>query len=167
MGELRYSGRSRGEEMVRYPVPGHGVVVKSGRGEAHVWRASAKVLMCAGYGHLSMDMVDEYSKAIERLTRGASNVLIFSDALDVTSYQPEFRVQITECLKANRRRFCANHLLTRSRIVQLGASVVNLVLGHSMLRVHRTIESFEDALIAAGAEEVPRSRLHPERVAAG
>jgi hypothetical protein len=93
---------------------------------------------------------------------GRHGVTSFFDAVGFTGYDTGFRVTLSESGKLQIRsgQLRASCLLTRSKIVAMGAAVANLVLD-SKIQVFSDPEAFDRQLehLGGGAALRPRSAL--------
>jgi hypothetical protein len=142
---------------IRYAMPKHGVRISSTRGEVNVWMETPTLLMLTHYGYLSPEMGDSFVSAAKRITANARTFTVAADCFDVLTYHPNYRLKITDWLRQNQDRIVANHVYSRSRMVQLAVSVVNLVL-RKQIALHRNIEDFERVLLDARADALVHSR---------
>jgi hypothetical protein len=67
--------------------------------------------------------------------RGSERFTVFNDFWDMPGYDSEIRLAFTRWAQQHRGRLEPIHLLTRSSLVTMGATVANIPLG-GLLRIH-------------------------------
>lgn len=104
------------------------VRVFDGDGEAVIHRLHTQVIRTDFIGKLTGGLVDNLLKAQTPMLDGGVTHL-FTDASRLTTYDPAFRIRMTEWVKANQPRIVLSEVLVTSKMTAMGLSVANLVLG--------------------------------------
>jgi hypothetical protein len=146
--------------MDRYRIPASAIRVTSKRCETVLWAPVPSVAIMIAVGHGDAEMAPPLAKEIDRLMAGRRDVLSFFDGAGFTGYDPDFRavlgVQARRQLEQRQvKQVC---VLTRSKIVAMGAAVVGLAIG-SKHEVFSDVKAFDKRIVAAGAA----SALNPLR----
>jgi hypothetical protein len=144
----------------RYKIPPQAVRLTSSRGEVVIWVAAPTVCLQIVSGHGDAKLAEQLVKEQDRILSGRRDVVSFVDALAVTGYESGFRPPLAA---QSRRQIESGQLkqinmLTRSKLVAMGAAVVNLAIG-SKIEVFSDTKAFDERLVAAGGASVfARSR---------
>jgi hypothetical protein len=81
----------------------------------------------------------------DKIVRECGRIALFDDLEELTGYESELRIRLTEWSRKNRSKVVGFHIFTRSRLVAMGVTVANLALGGT-IRAHLRRETFEAAL---------------------
>jgi hypothetical protein len=135
----------------RYNVPPNVQRFKSRRGEILLWSVTPTVIMQVASGHGDAALADPFVKAQERLLAGRQGVVSFFDGLAFSGYDTNFRTPLAKfaqvAVKSGQLK--GVNLLTRSKLVAMGAAVVNLTVG-SKIDVYSDVEAFDRRLVDCG-----------------
>jgi hypothetical protein len=101
-------------------------------------------------GYLEVDAAHALHRQLTPLFARGTAVRLFYDAEALESYDPKFRIVMGNMHKEWLPQLAELHGLVRSRIVAMGAAVVNITLG-GKLQVVNSRAKFEQALAAARA----------------
>lgn len=134
----------------RYRVPANAIHLKSDRGEVVFWAPVPAVFLLIARGHGDVVLGDLMVRELQPLFEGKRDVNSFLDGLAFTGYDTGFRTRLADLA---RRQVEAGqlkriHLLTRSKLVAMGAAVVNLVIGR--IEVFSDVAVFENLLTKLG-----------------
>jgi hypothetical protein len=113
------------------------------RGTASVELRSPSVVVVTATGHLDSTLGKHVIGTVDTLVRDGARHLFF-DLEELNDYVTEARLEITRVLLESRSNVLSIHVLARSRIVRLGASVAALVLDGLIL--YRDRDRFTAAL---------------------
>jgi hypothetical protein len=135
----------------RYKVPANALRIQSNRGEAVLWAVAPEIVMQVAIGHGDAALAEPFVKALERLFAGRRNVTCFFDGLEFTGYDSAFRATLSTFAQGQVEsgQLKKLHLLTRSKLVAMGAAVVNLVV-QSKIDVCANVTVFDRKLIDLG-----------------
>lgn len=117
----------------------------SGRGELRISLPGPTIVLVRFIGHLEASLVLHVKAPTDRLMAKGTMPAVFNDWWEMTGYDSDARIQLTEWTLKNRKRMSAAHVLTQSKIVAMGVTVANLGLGGS-LAVYTDRVKFEAAL---------------------
>jgi len=119
---------------------------KSPDGDLRIWRPAPHVLLTRFEGrYYSLDFARRTMDAIEESAAGQPPPDIFHDWEGMEAYATESRTQMTEQARRLLRQVNSFTVLTRSKLVRMGVSMANLVLGGRIQAVTERGE-FERAL---------------------
>jgi hypothetical protein len=106
-------------------------------------------------GHGDAPLATMIGQEWERLFTARRDCIACVDGLDLVGYDPAFRVHLADQAKQHidAGRLDTIHLLTRSKLVSMGAAVVNLALG-SRIRVFSSTQLFDAEVERLGAGAV-------------
>lgn len=93
-----------------------------------------------GYGGYASPTVRRYDEVLR--TSPSKKVLVFFDFWDMPAYDSPLRVETQGWGTKHRNDMEVVYLLTRSKLVSMGASVANLALG-GMMKVYTKKEEFD------------------------
>lgn len=82
------------------------------------------------------------------IASGNSKIVLFFDATDLASYDPELRVLWTEWVTRNQRYLSAIHLHTRSAVVTMGINLARAIFG-KLMTPYSDKREFDKAFAAA------------------
>ena len=135
----------------RYIVPSSALRVTSSQGQVILWPVTSAITMAVAIGHGDAGLGEQLRDANEQLMEGRRGVTSFFDAVDFTGYESRFRTTLADLGKRQIKggQLTASCLLTRSKIVSMGAAVANLVLD-SRLRVFSDPCAFDRHLVTLG-----------------
>lgn len=115
-------------------------------GRIAVWRIAPGLYASKVAGKLSMSMAELIMDVGEREYTGGI-VHGFHDWLEMTSYESRCRVELTRWVMSHREQSRLS-IAVRSKLVAMGVSVANLVLGN-LIKIHESAEALEADLARA------------------
>ena len=135
----------------RYKVPADATRLKSDRGEIVLWAPVSGVFLQIARGHGDVTLGELMVRELERAFEGKRDICSFFDGLAFTGYDTGFRTRLAD---VSRRQVEAGqlkrvNLLTHSKLVAMGAAVVNLAIG-SKIDVFSDVAVFESVLVRVG-----------------
>jgi len=92
-------------------------------------------------GYLEKDIVPKITQPIDRLIAQGVRPVIFNDWWELTGYDSDARLKLTDWIFWVRGKIVGSHVLVRSKIVSMGVSIANLALG-GMLTVYTDRQEF-------------------------
>jgi hypothetical protein len=120
----------------RYPVP---------------WVCVGKIV-----GHYSSDMVRRYVEAVKKATGHGRPAIIFHDWSEMTNYDRECRLVLTEWAERLRPDVAHHYLLVQSVMVRMGVATARMVLGISHLTAFNALNPAERALFERALENAKK-----------
>lgn len=102
-------------------------------GALHMWTLGDGIFCSRAHGFVdgvAIKMLIDYTE--QRIAEQGNKLLVFHDWVETTGYEPSARVPLSRWMFEHRRYYEAIHLAVRSRLVAMGASVVNLAIGGFM-----------------------------------
>jgi hypothetical protein len=111
------------------------------------WNAATLRAIMAG--HTDGACAQVVTQRWEVMLRTAPNLVMFYDLWDVTGYESPFRIQLTEWVNKRRDKITLYHVLLRSKIVAMGASVAALAT-QSNVKTYTKRPDFDIAAKKAG-----------------
>jgi hypothetical protein len=135
----------------RYKVPANAARVKSGRGEIVAWAVTPTLVVQVATGHGDALLAEGFLKEQAALLAGRRGVTVFFDGLAFTGYDSGFRTPLSASARTlvDSGQLKGILLLTQSKLVAMGAAVVNLVLG-SKIEVFADPKVFDRRLVDFG-----------------
>jgi hypothetical protein len=135
----------------RYLVPASALRVTSSQGQVILWPVTHAITMAVAIGHGDAALGEQLRDANQQLMEGRHGVTSFFDAVAFTGYESRFRTTLADLGKRQIKsgQLAASCVLTRSKIVSMGAAVANLVLD-SRLRVFADACAFDEHLVNLG-----------------
>jgi hypothetical protein len=126
--------------------------LKSDRGEIVFWAPVPTVLLHVVRGHGDVALGEIMVRELRRVFEGKRDILSFFDGLAFTGYDTGFRTRLSDLFRqqVDAGQLKRINLLTRSKLVAMGAAVVNLAIG-SKIDVFSDIAVFENLLTGVGA----------------
>jgi hypothetical protein len=108
-------------------------------------RPAPYVELLRGEGYVGAEFAREILESREMILHACGKIALFDDLQDVTGYDSEVRLQLTTWSRKNRERIVAFHILTTSKVVQMGVAAASLTLGGG-IKAHTKRRAFETAL---------------------
>jgi hypothetical protein len=96
---------------------------------------------CAFSGYLEKEIVSKITHPIDKLIGQGARPVIFNDWWDLSGYDSDARLKLTDWIFWIRGKIVGSHILVRSKIVSMGVSIANLALG-GMLTVYTDRQEF-------------------------
>ena len=138
-------------------------LVESGRGSTQLFRLGAGVLFYVCKGSLSrsfyLPMVALAQEEVDRSGR----LVMFVDGWELRSVDTEFREAWTAWFKLNREHFHMR-LLVRSPLMDMAASMANLLTGIHVIKTYSKVAQWERACTVDFPDFRATSRSLSERV---
>lgn len=103
------------------------------------------VLLTRYVGRLTLASADALIGVLDRIARDAQ-FESFNDAIELTGYDSEFRVRLTDWVGANKTSVPHLHVLLKSRIVAMAVSVAGLAIGSQRITSYSDPKAFAIAL---------------------
>ena len=136
--------------MIKYDVlPSGARLLESEGTRAKLWLETPKVVCWIIEGNGSLVIVRRVVEELEALAPKEGDFVVFNDTDRMPSYDPGFRNVLTDWSGSKGDRLRAIHILTRSKVVAMGAAVANLMLGGNV-KMYADRVQFEAAFTAAG-----------------
>ncbi len=132
--------------MTRALLEGYGRAKRScvnSQGALHMWTLGDGIFCTRGHGHVGMAAVEaliDYTE--QRIVEQSAKLLVFHDWLEVTGYESKARLPLSRWMFEHRASYEVVHVAVRSRLVAMGASVVNLAIG-GFLKTHPTVRDVD------------------------
>ncbi len=115
--------------MVRRETTSEGLLLTWDRGECLIARLAPGVVFERLKGHLAAEAAIHIYTEGERLFDQALKNVVFLEWSEMTGYDSDARYNLSTWVKETSDSYLAIHVLFRSKIVAMGVSVGNLVLG--------------------------------------
>jgi hypothetical protein len=124
MGGKRIAG-PKGEALITFPEP---------------WIFVGRI-----EGRYTVDMVGPYIEHMATVL-GGGDAVYFHDWEKMDGYDSKCRKDMTDWVMKHQEAITHNHVMVRSKLVAMGVSTANLLLGGSRITSHTARSSFERAL---------------------
>lgn len=141
-------------------LPNGAEVWRTERGEARLTRPAPTVVLITLKGYATIDLFPLVVTEPERLMRSGVRFDWFGDYGEMTGYDSQMRISLSDFTATNKSNIDTIAILVRSKIVAMGVSVANLAVG-GKIDVYANRESFEHAL----SEATLRSRTKAQPAA--
>ncbi len=115
------------------------------RGVITLRRPAPHVELLRGEGYAIAEFAPAILESREMILHDCGKIALFDDLEHMTGYDAEVRLQLTTWSKKNRGRIVAFHILTSSKVVQMGVAVASLALGGG-IKAHTKRRAFDTAL---------------------
>ncbi len=92
-------------------------------------------------GYLEKEIVAKITHPVDRLIGQGARPIIFNDWWELSGYDSDARLKLTDWIFWIRGKIVGSHILVRSKIVSMGVSIANLALG-GMLTVYTDRQEF-------------------------
>jgi hypothetical protein len=138
--------------------------IRWSRGELRI-KVNEHVVYEQVTGYLEKDYVTNITQPVDKLIHAGTKPLIFNDWWELTGYDTDARLKLTDWIFWIRGKITGSHILVRSKIVSMGVSIANLALG-GMLTVYTDRQEFNLAYHRAvrGSSKAPSSEAEPQRI---
>jgi hypothetical protein len=100
-------------------------------------------------GHYRADMVDDYIAAMERTLDRGQPISGFHDWSGMPNYDTVCRKRLTDWVLKHMAHTAGHHILVQSKLVAMGVSTANMLLGGSIITSYTDRAAFEQALARA------------------
>lgn len=131
-------------------------------GSVEVWALSSHIYVTRCAGHMTdphADLMIEYAEEMKRRSH-ANGMIVFHDWLRMTGYESGCRKRLTTWSLANVSCYASVHMALQSKIVAMGVSLTNLVLG-GIITTHSDLTSLEAELNAVLTRNPSRNSVPP------
>ncbi|MCC6874071.1 MAG: hypothetical protein IT378_07160 [Sandaracinaceae bacterium] len=109
--------------------PAGAYTFRAPRGELWIWQPAPRVVVQKCVGHAPEAIARAMTQRLTSIIANASPIVIFDDWQGVTGYDSDGRLALTEWTRRQLSHIEAIHILVGSKLVAMGISVSNLVLG--------------------------------------
>jgi hypothetical protein len=144
--------RERATRLLGAPLRSHA----SARGSVVVWRPAPGVFVTRVVGHLDEAGAREIEGAFRRQIAEEGRHVGFNDWFDMTDYDSQARILLTEMVNESIALIEASHVLIASKLVAFGVRAANVVLRRH-LTVYSDPEAFDRELRRVMARDAARS----------
>jgi hypothetical protein len=120
--------------------------IRSARGSVLVTSLAADVFLYRFEGHLATDMFQPSMVLAHHALKSNATIVLLGDGEVWQSYEPGYRNAWTVWFARHRRQVREAHLFSQSSIVRMGAQVINMALGVSILHIYKRRLEFERAV---------------------
>ena len=117
-------------------------IVESDRGAVTLSRLAPGFVLFACRGVLSGKFYDPMVAVAQRELDAHGKLTMFVDGWDLKSVDTAFREHWTEWFKPNRDRF-AMRLLVRTKLMEMAASLANLLTGLAVIKTYSSVTAWE------------------------
>ena len=121
--------------------------VESGRGAVTLGRLGSGVVLFQCRGVLSGKFYSPMVGVAQRELDAHGKLAMFVDGWDLKSVDTDFREPWTEWFKQHRERF-AMRLLVRTKLMEMAASLANLLTGIAVIKTYSNVPAWEAACTA-------------------
>lgn len=118
------------------------VIVESQRGAVTLSRVAPGFVLFAYRGTLSGLFYSPMVAIAQRELDGRGELTMFVDGWELKSIDTAFREAWTEWFKPNRNRF-RMRLLVRTKLMEMAASLANLMTGMSVIKTYSSVSAWE------------------------
>lgn len=130
------------------------------RGDLALWCPAPSLLLCRMRRHGEREFATHFIQAFDRLQ--GDRVHVFLDFDQMATYDSDLRITLTRFFSEQRARIEQIDLVTRSKLVSVGAEVARFVLG-PFFRPHLRREAFtrvlDAAIVARGVRDFTSAEL--------
>jgi hypothetical protein len=117
-------------------------IVESDRGAVTLSRLAPGFVLFVCRGVLSGKFYPSMVAVAQREIETHGKLTMFVDGWDLKSVDTEFRERWTEWFKPNRDRF-AMRLLVRTKLMEMAASLANLLTGLAVIKTYSNVATWE------------------------
>ncbi|NVB37091.1 hypothetical protein G6O69_04565 [Pseudenhygromyxa sp. WMMC2535] len=125
----------------------HRMLIEHTHGHVEVHERAPGVFVTRYYGTASVIVVDPISKRFDQRIAEGHRVSMAIDATDLAFFEAEFRRRWTDWMRDNKEQLDDVHLLFSSRLVMMGAALVNATIGPK-IKSFANRDEFEAAIQA-------------------
>jgi hypothetical protein len=101
-------------------------------------------------GYITAQAAPAYVQRMTSIARTQSRILLFQDFWEATGYDSAWRVECTKWGKDNAAKVAETHILSRSKILNMGVSVVALALPGVVIKSYGKRADFDILAKKAG-----------------
>jgi hypothetical protein len=140
-GAVTFSG---GHLNVRVVVLKPGVVLASARGE----------VLDADDESAETALLEEFDRELER----AGSLMLFADLRESPRMSAPSREKIAKWVRRHQARLLPSHILVRSKFIEMALSVIAMLVGGGLFKIHASPQIFLDLLkkVSPRLKELPR-----------
>jgi len=128
-------------------------------GYVEITELAPAVFVTRYYGTAPAIVVDPVVELFNRRLAAGHRISLSIDATDLAFFEAEFRRRWTEWMRDNKARLDDVHLLFSSRLVMMGAALVNATIGPK-IKSFADRDEFDAAIRAVIAARQPAERVH-------
>lgn len=115
-------------------------------GALEMWKLGPRVYVVRVEGHMDLEMAKQICAYSEQMLQRADGTLhVFLDYMGMSSYDSLARKEMTNWMLPRLKKFTGIHVVTRSKIVEMGLIVANLAYGGKMT-THNSMDKVASAL---------------------
>jgi len=130
------------EEVVTKMLPGGAILVESARGSAHLIALAPGLLLYHCTGFLSAKFYAPMVAMAQRERDAGRSLVMLVDGWELSAIDTGFREAWTNWFKLHKQHF-RMHLLVRTKLMEMAASIANLFTGLSVITTYSNIEAWE------------------------
>jgi|SRR6187399_925699 len=123
--------------------------VQGSKGKAWIEFPRAWIFLGRIEGHYGIEMLAAYIEGMTAALGHGPATLVFHHWEAMSSYDSKCRKDMTDWTLARREKIARHHVFVRSKLVAMGVSTANLLLGGELITSHVVRASFDAALAAA------------------
>ena len=123
--------------------------------ESLIWQPARGVLATQVAGAITAGVAQGLAAALRKVVHAHGRVVVIHDWEQMTDYEPEARVILTDIGRELKKQIDLTHILLRSRIVALAVQAATLLVPN--IKVHGSRVTLERALHDAIRAAAPRS----------
>lgn len=124
------------------------LLIEHEHGHVEVRELAPAVFMTRYYGTAPVIVVDPILERFDRRIADGHRISLSIDATDLAFFEAEFRRRLTDWMRDNKGHLDDVHLLFSSRLVMMGAALVNATIGPK-IKSFAERDEFEAAIKAA------------------
>lgn len=126
----------------------HRLLIQHAHGYCEVTELAPAVFVTRYYGTAPVIVVDPVIKRFNARIADGHRISLAIDATDLAFFEADFRRRWTEWMRENKSKLDDVHLLFSSRLVMMGAALVNATIGPK-IKSFSDREDFDTAIRAA------------------
>ena len=124
------------------------LIIEHAHGYVEVTELAPAVFVTRYYGTAPVIVVDPVIKLFNTSLEECHRISLSIDATDLAFFEAEFRRRWTEWMRDNKAKLDDVHLLFSSRLVMMGAALVNATIGPK-IKSFSDRDEFDEAIQAA------------------
>ncbi|PRP96499.1 hypothetical protein ENSA5_35750 [Enhygromyxa salina] len=134
------------------------LLIEHEHGHVEIRELASAVFVARIYGTAPVIVVDPMLERFNERIDDGHRISLSIDATDLAFFEAEFRRRLTDWMGENKLRLDDVHLLFSSRLVMMGAALVNATIGPK-IKSFAEREAFDGAIEAAIAARQARARI--------
>lgn len=138
----------------------HRLLIEHAHGRVELTELAPAVFVTRYFGTAPVVVVDPLVRRIDERIADGHCITLAIDATELAFFEAEFRRRWTEWLRIRRADLDDVHLLFSSRLVMMGAALVNATIGPK-IKSFTERDEFDAAIRAAIAARDGRARMRP------